>query len=262
MIGAVGDNYGIIIPDVGDVRTGTTYGHERGRTGALAAPDAPVITAVVDNGDADSVTVSITGTDTIRLFYRLRSSTTWTIGNTRSGSGDIVQGGLTAGQWYEMYVIADDGAFSAPSNLVSVFLAAVPGTGTIKLAIHAILSGASAVTDIVGTRIFPGGDPVRGVTAVAFYQITDNRPHTHSGPDDLVNPIFQVNSYATSDLDAETLSDAVADALNGFSGTVSGVSISYMALTSQGDVDDFQPGNKALSRHGIRQDYLITFTEL
>lgn len=260
----VGQNNGVVMPNQGQVAAGVDYGWSDTRTGALAAPPAaPVITGVVDNGDADSVTVSITttpATNTIQLYYRQRNASLWTVGLTRVDSGDIIQTGLTAGTWYEMYATADNGAESAPSNLVSLYLASAAGTGTIKTALYAILIGDSNVTSIVGARVFPGGDPVRGKSSVTYHEISSVREHTQSGPDTLLQPTFQVNSYGTSDLHTETLADYVADALNGFIGTVDGVSISYMALDDQGDLDEYQPNNKEQSRHGVRQDYRITYT--
>ena len=103
-----------------------------------------------------------------------------------------------------------------------MYLASTSLTGTIKSAVHAILSGDDDVTAIVGTRISPGGDPARGVPAVTFYQISGVRDHTMDGPDDWVTPTMQVNSYARTDDEATILADTVADALNGYSGTVDG----------------------------------------
>ena len=60
---------------------------------------------------------------------------------------------------------------------------------------------------------------------------------------------------------SEQLSDAVRNALDGFAGTVNGVAISYIDLQDEGDLDEFEPGNKEISRHGVRQDYLVTYTE-
>jgi hypothetical protein len=73
---------------------------------------------------------------------------------------------------------------------------------------------------------------------------------------------MRVTSWAASDLAATTLADAVADVLNGFNGTSDGVDVSYMALDDQGDEDDFEASNKQVSRHGVRQDYLMSYTEL
>jgi len=261
----VGQNNGVVMPTQGQVADGVIYGWPDTRTGTLDAPPAaPVITGVVDNGDADSLTVSITTTpetNTLQLYYRQKSVFSWIVGSTRVGSGDIVQTGLTAGTFYEMYATADNGAESAPSNIVTIFLALTPGTGTLKTAIYTILNGDSNVTAITGT-ITPGGDPANTGASVTYHRISAVRDHTMDGPDDLVTPTIQVNSYGTSDFKAELLSDAVRGALDGFSGTVNGVSISYMAMQDEGDIDDFEPTNKQASRHGVRQDYEVTYTEL
>jgi hypothetical protein len=160
-----------------------------------------------------------------------------------------------------MYATADNGAESAPSNLVTVYLAQADGVGTLKTAIAAILMGDSAVQAIVDGRVTPGGDPVRGKSSVTFHKISRISEPRMEGPDTLANTTMQVNSFAARDFTAEQLSDAVRGALDGFSGTVNGVSISYISLQDESDLDDFEPGNKEISRHGVRQDYLITYTE-
>ena len=197
----VGQNMGIVMPSAGQVANGVVYGWPDTRTGtADAPPSAPVITGIVDNGDADSVTVSLVSTTgvTNQLYYRQRDASSWTAGNTGISSADIVQAGLTAGTWYEIYATADNGTESAPSNIETVFLASAPGTGTIKSAVYAILVGDSAVTAIVNDRITPGGDPARGVASVTFHQISGIRDHTMDGPDTYVTPTMQVNSWVTA----------------------------------------------------------------
>ena len=125
-----------------------------------------------------------------------------------------------------------------------------------------MLAGDTTVNTLTGGRISGGGDPERDVPSVTFEIISSDRPHTHSGPDDLVTPTVRVTSWARSDLNATTLANAVRDVLNGFSGTVGGLAISYMALVDQSDDDSFRSDDKILSRHGVRQDYLMTHTEL
>ena len=132
---------------------------------------------------------------------------------------------------------------------------------TIKEAIYSILSGDAPLVALVGGRITPGGDPARGVAAVTYHMISSVRTHTMDGPDTLVTPTLQVNSYGASDLDAENVAEAVRAVLDGFSGTVGTVAISYIAMNDQGDIDDFEPTDKQVSRHGMRQDYLVTYTE-
>ncbi len=133
--------------------------------------------------------------------------------------------------------------------------------GTLKTAIYTILMGDAPVQAIVDGRVGPGGDPMRGEQSVVYHLVSSIPGHTMDGPDTLITPTLQVISYGASDFDAETLSDAVRKALNGFSGTVGDVVISYIGLNDEGDKDDFEPGNKQISRHGVRQDYLVTYTE-
>jgi hypothetical protein len=262
----VGQNNGVVMPTAGQAKDGIEFGWPDTRTGTglCTAPAAPIITGVVDNGDQDSVTVSVTTTpitNTVQLYYRQKDESAWTTGLTRSGSGDIVQTGLADGVWYEMYCTAQDTNESAPSNLVTVYLASLAGTGTLKQAIYAILVGDSTLEALVGDRITPGGDPVEGQTSVTYHAISmDADKHTMDGPDTLATRRMQVNSYGLSELSAVSVSTAVRKALDGFSGTVNGVPISYVSLRDEGDLDEFQPGNKPISRHGIRQDYEITYT--
>ena len=106
-----------------------------GPTIAGTPPDAPVITGVIDGGNGSSVVVSITGTNTIRLFYRVRNAAIWITGLTRIASGDITQTGLSSGVVYEFYCVADDGTLqSAPSNIVTQ---RVSGTDTSDTALGA-----------------------------------------------------------------------------------------------------------------------------
>ena len=264
----VGQNMGVVMPVVSDVRLNEVYGWPDTRTGTLdpgaSAPAAPVITGVVDNLDQDSVTVSLTTTpssNTLQLFYRQKGLSAWTTGLTRVGSGDIVQTGLVAGTFYEMYATATSGGTSAPSNLVTVFLAQAEGVGSLKTAIRTILIGDSAVNAIVDGRVTPGGDPVRGESSVTFHRISRVSEPRMEGPDTLAHTTIQVNSFGARDFLTEQLSDAVRNALDGFSGTINGVAISYIDLQDESDLDDFIPGNPQVSRHGARQDYLITYTE-
>jgi hypothetical protein len=269
MVTGVGRNAGVVMPEVAEVSLGVEYGWPDTRTGTLdpgASPPAkPVITGVVDNGDQDSVTVSITttpGTNTVQLYYRQTSLSAWTTGLTRTGSGDIVQTGLIAGTFYEMYATAKNPNESAPSNLVTIFLTQAAGVGTLKSAIYTILFGDATVLALSGGRITPGGDPTRGASSVTYHRITRVGEATMDGPDTFVIPRMQINSYAKTDYLAEQLSDAVRKALNGFSGTVDGVAIQYIHLEDEGDLDDYEANNKAVSRHGVRQDYEISYQEI
>jgi hypothetical protein len=264
----VGQNNGIVMPEEIETVKDLIYGWPDTRTGLLdpgaSPPSAPLITGVVDNADQDSVTVSVVTTpitNTVQLYYRQKTLSAWTTGETRTGSGDIVQTGLTAGIFYEIYCTAKNPNESAPSNLVTIFLASVPGTGTLEQSLYIILTGDSTLEGLVAGRITPGGDPVKGPTSVVYYGISmDADKHSMDGPDTLATRRFQINSYGLSGLQAVGVANAVRKALDGFSGTVDGVAISYVSLRDEGDLDDYEPGNKTISRHGVRQDYEITYT--
>jgi hypothetical protein len=82
--------------------------------------DAPVLVSVIDNGSGQA-TATVTGSDTIRLYYRLVGSIAWTAGGSRTGSGTIVQTGLAVGVRYEFYAVSEDptlSEYSAPSGIV------------------------------------------------------------------------------------------------------------------------------------------------
>jgi len=268
MVTAVGRNAGVVMPTVEQVTVGVVYGWPDTRTGTsdsgATAPAAPVLTGVVDAGDQDSVTASVTTTpetNTIQLYYRQKLATAWTTGLTRTGSGNIVQTGLTAGFWYEIYTTAKNPSESAPSNLVTLFVASESGTTTLKQAIYAILVGSDAVQALVDGGTTPGGDAVQGTSSIAYHAISmDGDKHTMDGPDDLAKRRIQINSYGKSESDATILSDAVRSTLDGYSGTIDSLAISYIALVDDGDLNEFEPGNKKISRHGIRQDYSVIYT--
>ncbi|MGH2271392.1 hypothetical protein ACQ9LF_06295 [Anaerohalosphaeraceae bacterium U12dextr] len=89
-------------------------------SGGGEIPDAPTL-SVIDTGSG-TVTATVIGTGTIRLYYRLAGTNTWTAGNSRSGSGIISQY-LIAGYLYEFAAIAiDEGQFSPWSSIIKVFV--------------------------------------------------------------------------------------------------------------------------------------------
>lgn len=133
-------------------------GKHSGPTTAGTPPGIPVITGTVDGGNGSSVVVSITGTDTIRLFYRVLHTATWIIGLTRIASGDIIQTGLSSGVVYEFYCVADDGSLqSGPSNIVTQ---RVSGTDTTDTALGA--SPAFILSEYIITELLSMTNPDDG----------------------------------------------------------------------------------------------------
>lgn len=232
-----------------------------GSFGVGQYPDAPVITGAVDGGDQDSVVVSITGTDTVRLYYRLLNAASWTTGLTRNGSGDITQTGLTAGQWYEFYCVADvSGAISAPSNLVTVLV--ITATETIETALYALLTGDGTLTSLVSARIFPVLVP-QGTTmpAVTYAQVSGGRVHATDGPAGLVNSRWQFNCWGVSNASARAVSDALRQAIDGYSGTTGGVTIQAIQTEMEVNIEANPAGINRARRYGKALDFNVWFEE-
>ena len=102
-------------------------------------------------------------------------------------------------------------------------------------AVYGILSGTTAVTDIVGTRIFPEIAEQEAVTPFVIYQLQSVAPEdTHDGPSKLDEVRFEFLCYADSYNAAADLAVAVRGALDRVSGTYNGVNVESVQFN---DVD-------------------------
>ena len=150
-------------------------------TGGGEVPDAPTISSVVDNGDQDSITVTVAGaTGTVNLYYRIYGASTWTTGETRNGNGDIVQTGLVAGNRYEVYVTQTvDEMESPPSQIHGVYIALAAGvtpTGSFGLAAYYLrdmLAESSTFWTAIGAT---GTDAEKKVQALSKIHVADYWP--------------------------------------------------------------------------------------
>ncbi len=234
----------------------------RGVHFSVSIPSTPTIVTIVDNVDQDSITVSVTGSGTIQLYYRVKYTTAWTAGQSRSGSGDIIQTGLTAGSWYEIYATATvEGNTSAPSTLSIIRLSDSDDT-TIETALFAILHSDATIEGIVSDRIFPNiVQQGEAMPAITYQQISGPRDQTMDGPSGLVQTRFQINCLAEKYIDARTLAEAVRKELDGYHGTVNTVVIQIIMLADEADLPQVKPGTDRLKRYGKRLDFIIWFNE-
>lgn len=223
---------------------------------------APAITSVVDDGNQDSATVSITGDGTIQLYYRILGAASWTTGLTRTNSGDIVQTGLVTPNWYEFYATASpSGVESAPSNLVTAYIA---GQSLISIgeAIVSILLADLNLVALIGNRVYPNYVPQgAAVPAVTYQRISGPRDHTFDGPSGLVKSRYQLNSWADTYGDMESVADAVRIAMDGFSGTIGGRVIQNIESDDETDTPVIKPGVDKLRRMGSGMDFNIHYNE-
>lgn len=229
-----------------------------GSNQAANTPDAPAIASIIDDGNPDSVTVTVTGSDTIQLYYRERFASDWVTGLTRVGSGEIVQDGLTVGRWYEMFATAKaDGLESAPSNIEVVYLGAE--CDTIEEAVYTILTGDGPVNSLISNRIFPKILPQKeSVPALTYQQITGKHDYTMDGKDDLKETRLQINCWAGKYSQTKQLTITVEDALDDFSGIVGTIKIQTVQLENTGDMPDVS-SLKGIKRYGKRLDFKIWY---
>lgn len=133
---------------------------------------------------------------------------------------------------------------------------------TIEQALYQILTDDAGVAAIISSRVFPVFIP-QGATlpAVTYTQIKGNRIHTIPEPDDMVRSSFKISCWATTYSAAESLSSAVADALDNYTGTVGNVVIQAAHFDTDLDVVAQRAGADQLLRHGKDMNFNIWFNE-
>lgn len=109
---------------------------------------------------------------------------------------------------------------------------------TVPAALYEILSGDTAVAALVGTRIYPKKAP-QGVARpyVVFHKTTRRPSRTFTGYS-LSRGLWQIDAWADDFDTADTLGDAIEDALDEFRGDAGGRTL---AITLDNDSDDYEP---------------------
>lgn len=101
----------------------------------------------------------------------------------------------------------------------------------IEVAIYNILKNDTAVSNIVGAKVYP---LQAGETAVEPYIVVEKLlteyEHTMTGTVDLVLAKFQISCWENSYYDAITLTDAVRGCLDNFVGTDSGSGVTIQCI--------------------------------
>lgn len=113
----------------------------------------------------------------------------------------------------------------------------------IEEAVESRLSGWTALTDLVGTRIHPVRLPQvsrtsDGLPALSYTRASSVRVHSHQGGSGLAAPVFQFDAWASDYSTAKAVINEVRKALVGFRGTVDGVRID--AGLAQSERDEFE----------------------
>jgi hypothetical protein len=109
----------------------------------------------------------------------------------------------------------------------------------IEEAIPARLEAVPAVTDLIGTRIYPTRAP-EGVTRpfATFQRISSTRERAFGQNPGLAGPRFQITAWATTYGEAVTVANAIRQALERYRGTILGIVIQDVFVDTDQDLRD------------------------
>lgn len=112
---------------------------------------------------------------------------------------------------------------------------------TIEDSIYAALTGASAVTNIVSTRVYPDvTGPDEAPPYVTYQRISTPRDHAFGGNVVASSPRFQIDCWAATKDVTTTLAEAVINAMDGVSGV--------KAHTIDNDISDWDQTSRLYRR--------------
>ena len=129
-------------------------------------------------------------------------------------------------------------------------------------AIRTRLLSVSAVTNLVSTRIYPLTLP-QGVTmpAVRYQRISGNSDPHIGGTTGTATARLQFDIFATTYAAAESLRDAIREAIDQYTGTSSGVVIHSCNATNHLDLFDEPVHGDAVGLYQMVSDYEIIHSE-
>ncbi len=129
-------------------------------------------------------------------------------------------------------------------------------------ALIAILLDDSGVSNRVSTRVYAGRRPqdVSNLPAIILQKVSAPRSYNMDGPSNLIESRFQCDCYGKTYKSAKLAARALMVAVNGYSGTQSGVVIQRISIDSERDTNETESGaDRHLFRTSI--DLLIWHDE-
>lgn len=128
---------------------------------------------------------------------------------------------------------------------------------SIEAAIYYKLTNASAITNVVSTRIYPIELPQNVVyPAVTYQRVSTVRNNALDIPLGVTTIRLQTDCYGISLSTAQQIADLIREELNGFNGTVQTIKI-YSIFAD----DERHFFEENLEQKRVMVDYLITFSE-
>lgn len=130
----------------------------------------------------------------------------------------------------------------------------------IEKAIYNILSNASAITDVVGNRIYIADAQPQGPVTDARLVLSYNKDYknTLDGVSSLEQAQIQVACLATTKLAALELAEEVRSVLDNYTDTVEGEDIRGILIQSASSITNLQPEDKA-TVFGVELEYVAFY---
>jgi hypothetical protein len=130
------------------------------------------------------------------------------------------------------------------------------------VAIRTHLLTKSAVTDLVGTRIYPAVFP-EGVTfpAVRYTMVSQFRESVVSGNSGIVEAGVQVDTYAATHIQSNQIGEAIRDALQNFSGSAGTVHVWSVTVTGGSELYETPLDADDEGLYRVINDYQFMFEE-
>lgn len=120
-------------------------------------------------------------------------------------------------------------------------------------AIYSILYADSSVNSIVFDKIFPIDAPDLRAFPYVTYQVISTNPHNNKDRLPSITTLrLQIDCFAQTYQEAQTLADAVNNALSFYYGSVSEIDIDIIVFEDENDLHD--PKSKIFRKE---QDYMI-----
>ncbi len=124
------------------------------------------------------------------------------------------------------------------------------------------LSSQTSVSSLIGTRVFPMMAPTGTALPLVIYQRSDvSRQQSLSGPVGLPVVTLQLTSYASSYTAVKSIARAVRVAVDGWTGTTSGVTIQRTSLQAESDGMVLPQDDQSLPVYSVDQTFDFRIVE-
>ena len=131
---------------------------------------------------------------------------------------------------------------------------------SLKTALYSYLTGISAITTLVSTRIYPDVAPETATRPYIIYQYVSSEHVRHmTAASDFASRRVQFDVYGDSALSVENVFDALRDALESKRGNIGTENLSVLSSGIDSERDDFvDPADASqIGKHRRSIDYII-----